>query len=106
MEPGHKTPLDAKAKILKALAHPTRVMIVECLAAGEKCVGELAEKSGADFSTVSKHLLILEDAWIISGVRRGRRIFYRLEMPGAAEFTNSLTARLRESLEVKIALLK
>ena len=46
----------ARAKILKALAHPTRLFIVEELVGGEKCVCELQEMIGADMSTVSKHL--------------------------------------------------
>ena len=51
-----KALIEAKANILKALGHPTRLWMAEQLAGGEKCVCELAENIDADFSTVSKHL--------------------------------------------------
>ena len=50
---------DARVKIIKALAHPTRLFIIDELTKKEKCVCELQEMIGDDFSTVSKHLTIL-----------------------------------------------
>ena len=52
--------IDAKAKVFKALGHPTRLFIVEELARGERCVCELVKLVGADFSTISKHLTLLK----------------------------------------------
>jgi DNA-binding transcriptional ArsR family regulator len=47
---------DARARIAKALAHPTRLMMLDVLADREWCVCELTELAGLDQSTVSKHL--------------------------------------------------
>ena len=47
-----KALIEAKANILKALGHPTRLWMAEQLAGGEKCVCELAENIDADFSTL------------------------------------------------------
>ena len=54
--------LEYMTTVLKALAHPTRLLIVEELAESEQCVQELQSKIDANMSTVSKHLKILKDA--------------------------------------------
>jgi hypothetical protein len=61
----------ARARIMKALAHPTRLFIVDELSRGERCVRELTEMVGADVSTVSKHLSVLRSAGIVADERRG-----------------------------------
>ena len=79
-----RTPAEYKrrAAILKALAHPARLLIVDELAeAGERCVCELTELVGADMSTVSRHLTQLRNAGIVEDDRRGAKVFYRLCFP-------------------------
>ena len=73
--------LDAKARIIKAMAHPTRLFIVETLAKHEHCVCELTALIGADVSTVSKHLSILREVGIIDDEKRGSSVYYQLKMP-------------------------
>ena len=74
-----KAHYEAEARIVKALAHPTRLFIVDELAScGEKCVCELTEMIGADMSTVSRHLATLNAAGIIADEKRGQKIYYRL----------------------------
>jgi DNA-binding transcriptional ArsR family regulator len=71
----------ARAKVMKALAHPSRLLIVDQLAKQEKCVCELTEMIGADMSTVSKHLSVLKEAGIVSDDKRGLLVYYRLRVP-------------------------
>lgn len=71
----------SRVQVLKALAHPTRLFLVEELAKRECCVCELTERVGDDISTVSKHLALLRDAGVLSSERRGQQIFYRLRVP-------------------------
>jgi len=66
------------AKISKAMAHPTRMFIIEKLNEQEYCVNELTEMIGADVSTVSRHLSILKNAGIISSDKRKNQIYYTL----------------------------
>ena len=75
----------SRVRILKALAHPTRLFLVEELSAGERCVSELTERVGDDISTVSKHLALLRDAGVVSSERRGQQIFYALRVPCVLE---------------------
>ncbi len=76
-----QTKYQVRAKVIKALAHPTRLFIVDQIAEHEKCVCELTEMIGADISTVSKHLSVLREAGIISSEKRGLQVFYRLRVP-------------------------
>ena len=63
---------EARADILKALAHPTRLFIVDELSRnGERCVCDLTEMIGVDMSTVSRHLALLKSAGIIADEKRG-----------------------------------
>ena len=94
---------EARALIIKAMAHPTRLFIVDELSKGEKCVRELTEMVGADISTVSKHLAILKGAGIVSTDKRGTQIYYRLRMPCILNFFSCvetvIKSTAREQLE-------
>jgi DNA-binding transcriptional ArsR family regulator len=74
-----QTRFEARARVLKALAHPTRLFIVDQLSRGEHCVCELTEMIGADTSTVSKHLSVLKSADILRDEKRGAQVYYHLK---------------------------
>jgi ArsR family transcriptional regulator len=66
------------AQILKSLAQPRRLMILDYLHSGEKSVGELAELLGLPQANVSQHLAVLRAQEIVSTRREGNTIFYSL----------------------------
>ena len=72
--------LEFRARLLKAMAHPTRIFIIEELARGERCVCELTRLIEADMSTVSRHLSVLKNAGIVQDEKRGNQVFYRLRV--------------------------
>jgi len=78
--------LQRRVEILKALAHPSRLMMVEELAGGERCVCELQALVGADMSTVSKHLTVLRRAGLVECDKRGLQVFYQLLSPCVLNF--------------------
>ncbi|MDD5673669.1 MAG: metalloregulator ArsR/SmtB family transcription factor [Chitinivibrionales bacterium] len=85
-----------RAEVFKALAHPTRMRIVEALAQREHCVNELVELVGDDPSTISKHLTIMKAAGVVNNDRRGTSVFYRLKMkcvPGFMECVDKAIVR-------------
>ncbi len=69
-----------RALVMKALAHPTRLLVVDRLARGAACVCELTALVGADVSTVSKHLSVLKQAGIVRDDKRGNQVFYSLRV--------------------------
>ena len=69
----------------KALADPTRVAIVNCLAgADEVCVCDLNARFELSQPTISHHLKILREAGLVDSTRRGTWAYYRL-VPEAIE---------------------
>lgn len=82
----------AQAAVLKALAHPTRLFLVDELAKRERCVCELTAMVGSEMSTVSKHLSLLKQAGILEDEKRGVQVFYRLRTPCVMNFFQCVTA--------------
>ena len=78
---------EARAKIIKAMAHPTRLFIVDELSrSDERCVCELTEMIGVDMSTVSRHLAMLKNVGIIEDEKRGSQVYYSLRCRCATDF--------------------
>jgi DNA-binding transcriptional ArsR family regulator len=96
---------EAKAKVLKALAHPTRLWMAEQLADGEKCVCEFVDQIDADFSTISKHLSVLKQAGIVADDKRGKQVFYTLKVPCVLNFMSCVEAVLANNAKEQTALL-
>lgn len=77
MEPRTQARLEVQARILYALAHPSRLFVVEELSRGGRCVCELTGMIGSDMSTVSKHLSVLRSAGIVGDRKRGAQVYLR-----------------------------
>lgn len=85
-----------QAKMLKALAHESRLMIVDRLSRGECSVGGLRDLIGGDQSTVSKHLALLRAHGIVEDRREGTTVYYRLLTPCVCNFFTCATQVLKE----------
>ncbi len=90
---------EARARIIKAMGHPTRLFIVDELSKRERCVCELTEMVGADISTVSKHLSILKGAGIVLDEKRGNQVFYSLRVPCVLKFFDCVGAVMKSLAE-------
>lgn len=82
------------ASKFKALGHPVRFWIVQQLMENEHCVHEFVELTNLDFSTVSQHLSALRAAEILSTVKRGKSVYYRLVCPCTRTFVECVNAKL------------
>ena len=91
-----RTIFTKQAKMLKALAHESRLMIVERLSRGECSVGDLRDLVGGDLSTVSKHLALLRVHGIVEDRREGTTVYYRLLTPCVCNFFTCATQVLKE----------
>ncbi|WP_417385845.1 ArsR/SmtB family transcription factor [Gimesia sp.] len=69
---------EARAKIAKAMAHPSRLLMLDLLQKQELCVNDLSVEVGADQSTVSKHLSILKDVGLVGSRKEGTLNYYRV----------------------------
>ena len=89
---------EARARIIKAMAHPSRLFIVDELSRGERCVCELTEMIGVDMSTVSRHLSILKNAGIVDDDKRGSTVYYRLKVPCVLEFVKCVESVMQSNI--------
>jgi ArsR family transcriptional regulator len=105
MDQQRKNHLDARARVLKAMAHPTRLFIIEELEKGEQCVCDLTAMIGADISTVSKHLTVLRQAGIVLDDKRGNQVFYRLRVPCILNFFGCVESVLESRAQDQAAYL-
>jgi DNA-binding transcriptional ArsR family regulator len=95
-----KVRCEARAKVIKALAHPTRLAVVDELAdKGERSVSELAEWVAGEMSTVSRHLAVLKNAGILDDERRGNTVYYRLRVPCIVNFFGCVESVLKSNVQ-------
>jgi len=85
-----------QAKMLKALANESRLLIVDRLSRGECTVGDLRELVGSDLSTVSKHLALLRANGIVEDRREGTAVYYRLVTTCVCDFFTCANQVLKE----------
>lgn len=98
---------EARAKVIKAMAHPTRLFLVdELVANGDRCVCELTELVGADMSTVSRHLSILKEAGIVEDERHGTQIHYRLRARCILNFFTCIEAVMENDAKKRMKLVE
>ena len=100
-----KNLFEARAKIIKALAHPTRLFIVDTLSKNEKCVQDLTKLIGADISTVSKHLSILRENGIIEDNKQGLHVWYSLKVPCVMSFFGCVESVIKSNAIQQIQLI-
>lgn len=71
----------SRSEVIKALAHPARLFMLDYLSEGEKCVCKFTEELELDQSTVSKHLAVLKNAGLVNFEKRGLNVYYKLKCP-------------------------
>ena len=67
-----------KASIFQALAHPTRIAILELLRDGEMAAGAIQELLGVEQANISQHLAVLRSRQIVNSRKEGNQVFYSL----------------------------
>ena len=92
---------DARARIAKALAHPTRLLLLDAVLEKDLCVCEMTELVGADQSTVSKHLAILKDAGFVELEKQGAMNFYSIRCQCLDQFFGCIESVLRQKVRAQ-----
>ncbi|MGQ9653903.1 MAG: ArsR/SmtB family transcription factor [Thermodesulfobacteriota bacterium] len=90
---------EKKAAILKALAQPTRLRILDMLKAGERCVCEMYPELGQEQPNISKHLGLMKQAGILESRKEGLRVIYWIKNPEALEILRHAEAILKKEAE-------
>jgi DNA-binding transcriptional ArsR family regulator len=95
-----------KAEIFQALAHPTRIAIVELLRSGEMSAGELIEKLGLEQANASQHFAVLRGKQIVVNRKEGNQVFYSLRDPVLIEVLDVLRRYFFSQLSATMSMLK
>lgn len=82
---------------MKAMAHSSRLLIIDILSKGEKCVCEIVDVVGYDKSTISKHLSVLKNAGIIVDDKRGLNVYYSLRCPCVTEYLDCIEKVIKKN---------
>jgi DNA-binding transcriptional ArsR family regulator len=106
MDTQTKAKYEARAKIIKAMAHPTRLFIIDELAQGQRCVCELTKMIGSDMPTVSKHLSVLKNAGIVQDEKIGTKIFYHLRCTCVTHFFGCIESVIKSNALAQMELIK
>jgi len=97
-----KQRLSRRASLLKSLAHPSRLLIIELLEKGPLCGTELTKAIGADKTTVSKHLTVLKKAGLIRDTKRGTWSDYELVCGCVSHFIDCIESGVEKESKGQI----
>jgi len=95
-----------QAEIVKAIAHPLRIAIVDFLKNGEQCVCDIAEHTGSERSNVSRHLAVMINAGILEYHKEGLKVIYKLRTPCILDFFSCVTRVLKKQVKDNQRLLR
>ena len=84
------------------MAHPVRLMVIEFLRGGEHPFSEIFHLFQLDKSTISKHLLVLKEAGIVSSKKTGTEMIYKLEVPCVADFFTCATVVIESNVKKQL----
>lgn len=95
-----------KAEVFQALAHPTRIHIVECLRDGALSVSGILERIGVEPTNVSQHLAVLRAKQLVVNRKEGSQVFYALRDPLLIEVLDTMRRYFQAHLQEALAMLK
>src|SRR5512140_3188807 len=87
---------EARSQVFKALAHPSRLLLIDELMQPERGVCDLTALVGSDMSTVSKHLCGVKAAGVVQDELRCSQIWYRLRMKCVTKFFGCVEPELQK----------
>ncbi|NMC73140.1 MAG: helix-turn-helix transcriptional regulator [Geobacteraceae bacterium] len=98
--------LTARSDILKAIAQPTRLKILELLRDGERCVCEIYPAIAEEQSNTSRHLNLMQNCGILARRKDGVKIMYRIKHPEVLEILELASSILKREISGRSDLLK
>lgn len=90
--------LELKTEILKALAQPTRMKILECLRDGEKCICEIVPAIKGEQSNISRHISLMQKSHLVSTRKEGVRVMVKVSDPNVFEILDSIGLLLKKQI--------
>jgi ArsR family transcriptional regulator len=90
--------LELKAEILKALAQPTRLKILELLRNGEKCICEIVPALNGEQSNISRHISLMQKSHLVTTRKDGVRVMVKVKDPKLFEILDNINLLLKKQI--------
>jgi len=90
--------LELKAEILKALAQPTRLKILELLRGGEKCICEIVPAINGEQSNISRHISLMQKSHLVTTRKDGVKVMVKVKDPKVFEILDSIALLLKKQI--------
>jgi DNA-binding transcriptional ArsR family regulator len=104
-EPMEERVLELKAEILKALAQPTRLKILELLRNGERCICEIVPAINGEQSNISRHISLMQKSHLVTTRKDGVRVMVNVKDPKIFEILDEISAILKNQMKEQEKLL-
>jgi ArsR family transcriptional regulator len=90
--------LELKAEILKALAQPTRLKILELLRDGEKCICEIVPAINGEQSNISRHISLMQKSHLVTTRKDGVKVIVKISDPKVFEILDNISLLLKKQI--------
>lgn len=97
--------IQLKAEVLKALAQPTRLKILECLRSGEKCICEIVPEVNGEQSNISRHIAVMQKNHLLTTRKDGVRVMVKVKNPEVFEILDKVSILLKKQIKEQRKLL-
>ena len=101
-----KRVLELKAEVLKALAQPTRLEILECLRGGEKCICEIIPAIGGEQSNISRHISLMQKSHLVTTRKDGVKVMVKVRDPKIFHILDQVSVLLKSRMSEHHQLLR
>ncbi len=91
--------LELKAEILKALAQPTRLKILELLRNGERCICEIVPAINGEQSNISRHISLMQKSHLVTTRKDGVKVMVKVSDPKIFEILDSVSLLLKKQIQ-------
>lgn len=97
--------IQLKAEVLKALAQPTRLKILECLRRGEKCICEIVPEVNGEQSNISRHIAMMQKNHLLTTRKDRVRVMVKVKSPEVFEILDKVSILLKKQIKEQRRLL-
>jgi len=91
--------IQLKSEVLKALAQPTRLKILECIRGGEKCICEIVPEINGEQSNISRHISVMQKSNLITTRKDGVRVLVKVKEPEVFDIIDRVGAFLKKQIQ-------
>ncbi|MCX5919549.1 MAG: metalloregulator ArsR/SmtB family transcription factor [Deltaproteobacteria bacterium] len=98
--------IQLKSEVLKALAQPTRLKILELLRNGERCICEIVPAINGEQSNISRHISVMQKSHLITTRKDGVKVMVKVRDPRIFEILDTVGLFLKTQMQEQSRLMR